>query len=78
MASIHDLQEQIEQIDRQVLKLLQERNTLYNSLEGMDGINDAEVLGFWMEEAAERGLNDEVVEKLCKLVLTLGKKHEEE
>lgn len=81
MATVHDLQERLEQIDTQILKSLEDRMKIVT-----DALNDEEpaladeleTLTFWTEEAAEMGLDEALAEKICKLVMLISKKTEED
>jgi hypothetical protein len=67
----HDIAEQLQKIDAQLVDLLAERvNFCRKALE-----EDEEA--FWDEEADGRGLNIGVMNQICKLVLKLCKAGEE-
>lgn len=81
MTTVHDLQEQLEQIDSQILTLLQDRVKLVTNAASNEepAEEDAlETLSFWTEEASDYGLDETIVEKITKLVILLGKKVEDE
>lgn len=75
----HDLTEQIEQLDLQILNLVSDRVRLYRQLtnDGEDEVDDSDALAMWIEEATEKGLDEALVEKLAKVVIVLGKRSEE-
>lgn len=76
MVTVHDIQEQIEQLDLQMLSLLQDRVKLYAEARRDDDepLDDADVLAMWIEEAGERGLDEGLVEKLCKIIVILSRR----
>lgn len=75
MTIAYDLQEQLETIDIQMLRLLRDRARLYAEMgEGMP--DDADTLAFWTEEAAEMGLDELATEKIAKICLYLCKKEQ--
>ncbi len=71
----------LKQIDRQILDLLAERLELAENVEddaeeeGDDDETGTSDLEWWIEEGAERGIDDATVEKLYK-VITSGEKDE--
>ena len=79
MMIAHDLREQIENIDLQMLRLLQDRAKLYTDLELDEESEDvsADTIALWIEEAGESGLDEAIVEKMAKLVILLCKRRGE-
>jgi hypothetical protein len=73
VAIIHELTGQIEKIDQKLIRLLEERLRLCSdgriSLE-----EESELLSFWIEEAADRGLDEGTTERIGKLVTLLCRK----
>ena len=79
MMIAHDLREQIERIDLQILHLLQDRAKLYSDM-GVDEESEdisSDTIALWIEEAGENGLDEVVVEKIAKLIILLCKRKEE-
>ena len=70
MMTATDIIEQLEQIDVQIVKLLEERTRLCAG-RGLDADEEANILSLWLEEAAEQGLDEAKVEKIGKLVILL-------
>lgn len=78
MVSFYDIAEQLEHIDVQIIGLLADRAKISSDLEdSLDADMVAESVAFWVEEAGEKGLDEEIAEKICKLVLLSSKKSEE-
>ncbi|MDD3896784.1 MAG: hypothetical protein PHU04_03010 [Candidatus Peribacteraceae bacterium] len=78
MTPTHELQEQIEKLDLQILHLLRDRMHLCWDFSGKEGhIPDAETVLFWVEEAIDQGMDEEIIEKMAKLVASLCRKSEE-
>jgi dihydroneopterin aldolase len=78
MVSYYDIAEQLEHIDVQIISLLADRAKISSDLEdSLDADMVAESVAFWVEEAGEKGLDEEIAEKICKLVLLSSKKSEE-
>ena len=76
MTDTHSL---LEHIDGKILELLEERVQLVSDARDRGEIDadiEAEVLSFWLEEAAERGLNEQGIDKIAKLVMRLGPEEE--
>ncbi|MDD5470000.1 MAG: chorismate mutase [Candidatus Peribacteraceae bacterium] len=78
MTPPHELQEQIEKLDLQLLRLLRDRMHLCADLAGQnEQITDQETALFWVEEAIDQGMDEEIIEKMAKLVSSLCRKSEE-
>jgi len=79
MMIAHDLREQIEKIDLQMLRLLQDRAKLYLDMEYDEDSYDvsSDTVALWIEEAGESGLDEVVVEKIAKLIILLCKRKED-
>ena len=79
MSTFHDIQDQIEAIDLQIIGLLADRAKLMQGLD--DDTFDADMLAdtvaLWIEEAGERGLPESVIEKMARLAVVASKKVEE-
>lgn len=78
MTPAHELQEQIEKLDRQILRLFRDRTHLCMDLDSQeDQLSDEDTILFWSEEAIDQEMDEEIVEKIAKLVTRLCKKVEE-
>jgi len=78
MTPSHELQEQIEKLDLQLLRLLRDRIHLCWDLAAQDGhIPDEETVLFWVEEAIDQGMDEEIIEKMAKLIASLCHKAED-
>lgn len=79
MTTFHDIQEQVEAIDVQIIALLATRAKLYAGLDPNEIDADvlADTIALWIEEAGEHGLPESVMEKMAKLVLVASKRIEE-
>lgn len=79
MTTFHEIQDQVEAIDVQIISLLTDRAKLYGSLEENEIDADvlADTVALWIEEAGERGLPESVMEKMAKLVVVSSKRIEE-
>jgi chorismate mutase len=80
MMTLADIQERLELLDMQIINLLQERSRICTDAGnqgGLDGDQESEILSLWMEEAAERGLDESKMEKMAKLVIGLCRVAEE-
>ncbi len=77
MMTITDITEQLEKLDQEIIKLFAERTHL---CAGQPiSINDEmNMLSLWLEEAAEKGLDEGKVEKIAKLVIALSRGGTEE
>lgn len=79
MRPVHELQNQLEKIDMQIIHLLRERIHFYWILKGQ-GDNESfeeEIVLLWIEEALDQGMDEEIVEKIAQLVMQLSRKGEE-
>jgi len=76
-----DTRLQLEKLDQQIIQLLEERVQLCiearERQESMDTDSEAEELSLWMEEAADRGLDEQIVEKIGRLTQRLCRTEEE-
>ncbi len=75
MRVAYDVRSQLEKLDQQILDMLAERAALCRELrdEG-DGVRPEEeldVLANWEEGAADRGVDESAVSRVCKAVLLL-------
>lgn len=78
MTPAHELQEQIEKLDRQILRLFRDRTHLCMDLDNQeDQLSDEDTILFWSEEAIDQEMDEEIVEKIAKLVTRLCQKVEE-
>ncbi|HVW66626.1 MAG TPA: hypothetical protein VHA78_02750 [Candidatus Peribacteraceae bacterium] len=72
--------EQAEKMYQQILDLLEEISLLYADAgdEGEeDELNDRDIVDMMIEEAIERGMDDESVEKVFKAISSLARKARE-
>ena len=76
MITITDTQERLEQIDRQIIKLIEDR-TRINSETDAEPEMDEETAAFWVEEAEDRALDEVKMEKLCHAVMAVSKPQRE-
>ena len=72
MMTLTDIQEQLEQIDQQIIKLLEERVRMCDS-QNLSSDEELEILSLWLEEAAEKGLDEGKMDKIGKLVITMSR-----
>ncbi len=78
MIPVLDVQQQIEKIDLQIIKLLDDRAKLYSDIRAYGDTSDGEeTFALWVEEAADSGLDETIVEKICRLTMLLCKRREE-
>lgn len=72
MMTLIDIKEQLEAIDHQIIKLLEERMHMCSG-QNLDADEEVEMLSLWLEEAAERGLDDAKIERVAKLVIAMSR-----
>lgn len=72
MMTLVDIQEQLEQIDAQIIKLLEERMHICAG-QRLSGDEEAEILSLWLEEAADKGLDEGKMEKIGKFVIAMSR-----
>ncbi len=83
MPSISDLRRQVDNLDRQIIELLSRRTTLVKSIlahrseEEPDKEREQQVLSNWLEEGFDFDLDEAALEKVCKMVMELGRKSRE-
>lgn len=77
MMTLVDIQEQIEQLDLQIISLLEERARICAG-QNLTGDEETEMLSLWLEEAAERGLDDAKMEKIAKFTIAMCREGESE
>ncbi len=70
MMTLTDIQEQLEQVDLQILKLLEERMHICSG-HSLSADDKLDILSVWLEEAADRGLDEARVEKIGKLTIAM-------
>jgi chorismate mutase len=70
MMTLVDIKEQLEAIDHKIINLLEERTHLCSG-HYLGSDEEVEILSLWLEEAAEKGLDDVRMEKIAKLVITM-------
>ena len=76
MMTLVDIKEQLEQIDQQIINLLEERMHICAG-QSLDADEEAEILSLWLEEAAEKGLDDGKMEKIGKFVIAMSRENGE-
>lgn len=67
-----DIQEQLEKLDQQIIKLLEERVRICDG-QNLSSDEELELLSLWLEEAAEKGLDEGRMEKIGKLIIALSR-----
>lgn len=72
MMTLVDIQEQLEQIDAQIIKLLEERMHICAG-QNLSGDEETEILSLWLEEAADKGLDEAKMEKIGKFVIAMSR-----
>lgn len=72
MMTLVDIIEELAKIDSQILNLLDERTRLCNG-QHINGDDEMEMLSLWLEEAAEKGLDEGKIERMAKLVIALSR-----
>ena len=72
MMILTDIIEQLEKIDQQIIKLLEERVQIATG-NSLDTDQEADVVSLWLEEAGERGLDEARMERLAKGVNALSR-----
>lgn len=79
MVTFLDIQEKVEKIDVQIVALLADRAKLHVNLdpEEMDADLVSDTVSLWIDEAAEFGLNEALIEKMARLAVLSSKKTEE-
>lgn len=68
MMTLVDIKEQLEKIDQQIIDLLEERVQICVG-QYLEADEELEMLSLWLEESAEKGLDDAKTEKIGKLVI---------
>ena len=78
MVTLADVQDRLEQLDTQIIALLHERVRICRETgRSLDGDQESELLSLWLEEAADRGIDEWKMERIAKLVLGMGRVVEE-
>jgi len=78
MVTLADVQDRLEQLDTQIIALLHERVRICRETgRSLDGDQESELLSLWLEEAADRGMDEWKMERIAKLVLGMGRVVEE-
>lgn len=72
MMTLVDIVEELAKIDGQIINLLEERVRLCKG-QSLNSDDEMEMLSQWLEEAAERGLDDGKMEKIAKLVIMMSR-----
>lgn len=77
MTTVEDIQERLEQIDLQILRLLGDRKKVYDQMGDVSPSEaDAETPSLWVEEAGEMGLDENYAEKMSKVAIAICKRAE--
>lgn len=80
MPPLIDLRRQVDSVDRQIVELLARRITIVKQImtqrkdEDPDKEREQQVLSNWLEEGFDYDLDEVMLEKLCKLVMEMGRK----
>ncbi len=81
MAPLQGTRPLLTKIDEQIVSLLHHRVQQCRELrDGESGITpeeEAEILAYWLEEAADLELDERLMERMCRCVLALSRKTEE-
>jgi len=82
MTTITDTRLQLEQLDLQIIRLLEDRVQLCAEArerdEGLDTRDvEVEMISLWLEEALDRGLDEAAVERMAMLVTRMCRGEEE-
>ncbi|MCA9370677.1 MAG: hypothetical protein KC680_01805 [Candidatus Peregrinibacteria bacterium] len=72
MMTLVDIQEQLEKLDQQIIKLLEERVRICDG-QNLSSDEELELLSLWLEEAAEKRLDEGRMEKIGKLIIALSR-----
>ena len=70
MMTLVDIKEQLEKLDLQIISLLEERARMCAG-HNLDSDEEMELLSLWLEEAAERGMDEARMEKVGKLTIAI-------
>lgn len=70
MMTLVDIQEQLEKVDAQIITLLEERMHICEG-HSLDADEEVELLSVWLEEAADKGLDEAKMEKIGKFVIAM-------
>ena len=76
IATTHDLQERIEEIDGKIIDLLEHRWRICNEADGVSE-QRADTVMFWTEEATERGMSEDAAERVARGVIALSRREQE-
>ncbi|MBT4119983.1 MAG: chorismate mutase [Candidatus Peribacter sp.] len=76
MMTLVDIKEQLEKVDQQIIDLLEERMHICAG-QNLDADEEIEMLSLWLEEAAEKGLDDVKMEKIAKFVIAMCRRTSE-
>jgi len=71
MMTLVDIKEQLEQLDLQIIKLLDERVHICAG-HSLSADEKLDILSLWLEEAADKGLDEARVEKIGKLAIAMS------
>jgi len=72
MMTLVDIQEQLEQLGQQIIKLLEEHSEIAKR-GNLTADEELEIVSMWVEEAAERGLDEARMERIAKSVIALSR-----
>ena len=77
MMTLTDIKDQLEQLDLRIIKLLDERVHICAG-HSLSADEKLDILSLWLEEAADKGLDEARVEKIGKLAIAMCSDTEEE
>lgn len=73
MVTLVDIVGQLEELDVKLVALIEERVRLCNQAGGLDGDQETELFSAWLEESAEKGLDEDKMEKVGRLLAALSR-----
>ncbi len=73
MVTLVDIVSQLEKVDMEIIALFEERVRLCNQQGGLDADQETELFSFWLEESGERGLDEDKMDKIGRLVIGLSR-----
>ena len=77
MMTLVDILEELQKIDQDIINLLEQRSRLCAD-HRLDADEEAEILSLWLEEGAEKGLDEVRIEKIAKVVISMCRGSREE
>jgi len=73
MVTLVDIVGQLEKIDMEIISLLEERVRMCNQEGGLDADQETELFSVWLEESAEKGLDEEKMDKIGRLIIGVSR-----